>query len=119
MKHLTYLLFCIMLVACTNSSNTEDIISFERVDPFLKIFKESNFFPEYNETEVAAAGEHATFQFAIRSTAALKDLSIEVSPFTNEEGATLPAVHPGFVDYVRVSRQTPDRAKDEIGRAHV
>ena len=114
MKHLTYLLFCIMLVACTNSSNTEDIISFERVDPFLKIFKESNFFPEYNETEVAAAGEHATFQFAIRSTAALKDLSIEVSPFTNEEGATLPAVHPGFVDYVRVSRQTPDRAKDAI-----
>lgn len=112
MKHLTYLLFCIMLVACTNSSNTEDIISFERVDPFLKIFRESNYFPEYNETEDVAAGEHATFQFVIRSAAALKDLSVEVSPFTNEQGATLPTVRPGFVDYVRVGRQTPDRAKD-------
>lgn len=84
------------------------------MDPFLKVFRESNFFPEYDETEVVAAGEHATFQFVVRSSEMLEDLSVEVSTFTNEQGKTLPAVRSGFVDYVRVSRQTPDRAKDAI-----
>ena len=37
-----------------------------------------------------------------------------MSLFTNEQGKTLPAVRSGFVDYVRVSRQTPDRAKDAL-----
>ena len=114
MKHLAYLSFCILLMACANTSDTKDTISFAQVDPFLKVFRESNFFPEYNETEEVAAGEHATFQFVVRSAATLKDLVIEVSPFTNEQGGTLPAVRSGFVDFVRVGRQTPDRAKDAI-----
>lgn len=114
MKHLAYLSFCILLMACANTSDTKDTISFAQVDPFLKVFRESNFFPEYNETEEVAAGEHATFQFVVRSAATLKDLAIEVSPFTNEQGGTLPAVRSGFVDFVRVGRQTPDRAKDAI-----
>ena len=95
-------------------SDTRDCVSFSQVDPFLKVFRESNFFPEYNETEEVAAGEHATFQFVVRSSETLKELSIEVSLFTNEQGKTLPAVRSGFVDYVRVSRQTPDRAKDAL-----
>ena len=69
-------------------SDTRDCVSFSQVDPFLKVFRESNFFPEYNETEEVAAGEHATFQFVVRSSETLKELSIEVSLFTNEQGKT-------------------------------
>ena len=53
----------------------------------------------------------------------LKDLSIEVSPFTNEEGATLPAVRPGFVDTAMAKGEglfwiTPlDKAVQQIYRA--
>ena len=114
MKHFTYYLLCILFFSCVEDSDTRDCVSFSQVDPFLKVFRESNFFPEYNETEEVAAGEHATFQFVVRSSETLKELSIEVSLFTNEQGKTLPAVRSGFVDYVRVSRQTPDRAKDAL-----
>lgn len=83
--------------------------------PFLKVFRESNFFPEYNETEEVVAGEHATFQFAVRAALPLKELSAQVTAFTNEKGTQLQSSpRTGFVDYVRVGRQTPDRAKDAI-----
>ena len=68
MKHFTYYLLCILFFSCVEDSDTRDCVSFSQVDPFLKVFRESNFFPEYNETEEVAAGEHATFQFVVRSS---------------------------------------------------
>lgn len=114
MKKLICSFLFISLTYSVSAQEIEDMVSFSQVDPFIKIFRESNFFPEYNETEEVAAGEHATFQFAIRSSVRLQDLTVEVTTFTNEEGKTLPAARSGFVDYVKVSRQTPDRAKDAI-----
>lgn len=110
--HLIFLLF--ILSAC-GSPTAEDQITFTQVDPFLKVFRESNYFPEYNQTEEVAASEHATFQFAVRASLPLKELSAQVGTFTNDKGTSLhstPSI--GFIDYVRVGRQTPDRAKDAI-----
>ena len=64
MKNL-YLICLLFIISACGTPTTEDRITFTQVDPFLKVFRESNFFPEYNETEEVAAGEHATFQFAV------------------------------------------------------
>jgi len=66
MKNL-YLICLLFIISACGTPTTEDRITFTQVDPFLKVFRESNFFPEYNETEEVAAGEHATFQFAVRA----------------------------------------------------
>lgn len=114
MKNL-YLICLLFIISACGTPTTEDRITFSQVDPFLKVFRESNFFPEYNETEEVAAGEHATFQFAVRAALPLKELSAQVTAFTNEKGTQLQSSpRTGFVDYVRVGRQTPDRAKDAI-----
>ena len=114
MKNL-YLICLLFIISACGTPTTEDRITFTQVDPFLKVFRESNFFPEYNETEEVAAGEHATFQFAVRAALPLKELSAQVTAFTNEKGTQLQSSpRTGFVDYVRVGRQTPDRAKDAI-----
>ncbi|WP_455673572.1 glycoside hydrolase domain-containing protein [Phocaeicola sp.] len=110
-----YLICLLFIISACGTPAVEDQITFTQVDPFLKIFRESNFFPEYNATAEVAAGEHATFQFAVRAGLPLKELSAQVTAFTNEKGETLQsAPRTGFVDYVRVGRQTPDRAKDAI-----
>ena len=114
MKNL-YLICLLFIISACGTPTTEDRITFTQVDPFLKVFRESNFFPEYDETEEVAAGEHATFQFAVRAALPLKELSAQVTAFTNEKGTQLQSSpRTGFVDYVRVGRQTPDRAKDAI-----
>lgn len=114
MKNL-YLICLLFIISACGTPTTEERITFTQVDPFLKVFRESNFFPEYDETEEVAAGEHATFQFAVRAALPLKELSAQVTAFTNEKGTQLQSSpRTGFVDYVRVGRQTPDRAKDAI-----
>lgn len=114
MKNL-YLICLLFIISACGTPTTEDRITFTQVDPFLKVFRESNFFPEYDETEEVAAGEHATFQFAVRAALPLKELSAQVTAFTNEKGTQLQSSpRTGFVDYVQVGRQTPDRAKDAI-----
>lgn len=102
------------MTSCTMSPTTEGEVSFAQVDPFLKVFRESSHFPEFKDTAEVAAGEHATFQFVVKSGKTLTDLSVEISQFKNQEGETLDPARSGFIDYVRVGRQTPDRAKDAI-----
>ena len=62
-----YLICLLFIISACGTPTTEERITFTQVDPFLKVFRESNFFPEYDETEEVAAGEHATFQFAVRA----------------------------------------------------
>ena len=102
MKNL-YLICLLFIISACGTPTTEDRITFTQVDPFLKVFRESNFFPEYDETEEVAAGEHATFQFAVRAALPLKELSAQVTAFTNEKGTQLQSSpRTGCVDYVRV-----------------
>lgn len=49
MKNL-YLICLLFIISACGTPTTEDRITFTQVDPFLKVFRESNFFPEYNET---------------------------------------------------------------------
>ncbi|MEG1563674.1 MAG: DUF4091 domain-containing protein [Bacteroides sp.] len=114
MKCLAYFLSLFICLPVAYAAETDDQISFAQVDPFLKVFRESNYFPEFNEPASVAAGEHATFQFAIRSGRPLADITVQVSPFQTAEGDIIDATRTGFVEYVRVGRQTPDRAKDAI-----
>ena len=110
-----YPFFALLLLICAcTGPQTESMITFKQVDPLAKIFRESNFIPEFNEYAEVAAGEHATFQMAIRASLPLDDLCIEVSDFKSENGDTFNDITTGFVDYVRVGRQTPDRAKDAL-----
>lgn len=102
------------MTSCTMSPTTESEVSFAQVDPFLKVFRESSHFPEFKDTAEVAAGEHATFQFVVKSGKTLTDLSVEISQFKNQESETLDPARSGFIDYVRVGRQTPDRARDAI-----
>ena len=92
----------------------EYFITFERVDPLKKIFKESNFFPSFTEPAAVARGEYATFQFAVRSALPLKNLQFSVSSFSDGNGAKLDASRVGFIDYVRENRLTPDLSKDAV-----
>lgn len=114
MKHIFYLLVITLFTSCANSLRVEDEVSFAQVDPFLKVFRESNFFPEFNQLVDVAAGEHATFQFAVRSGKAIKQLTAEVISLSDEEGNQLADCQIGFVEYVRVGRETPDKAKDAV-----
>lgn len=112
MKHYFYLIFIVSLLACNNSVSED--ISFARVDPFLKIYKESNYFPDFSDTMEVASGEHASFQFAIRSSKPIQDLSISVEAFKQTDGSSLGELTKGFVEFVRVGRKTPDRDKSAI-----
>ena len=48
MKNL-YLICLLFIISACGTPTTEERITFTQVDPFLKVFRESNFFPEYDE----------------------------------------------------------------------
>ena len=89
-----YLICLLFIISACGTPTTEDRITFTQVDPFLKVFRESNFFPEYDETEEVAAGEHATFQFAVRAALPLKECRhrLRRSPTKKEHSYKVPRV---------------------------
>ena len=101
-------------IATLYALNVEDFITFERVDPLKKVFKESNYFPTFSERVHLAKGECATFQFVVRGAIPLKNLQLSVTPFSNNKGDEIVASRIGFVDYVKVSRETPKPANDAV-----
>lgn len=116
MKYLFSLLLIFLAAALFWTSfhgrDSGNEITFAQVDPLQKVFRESSYFPHYGEPVDAAAGEQATFQFVVRSGKELSDLKAHVSPFKNSKGDTLGQNRTGFVEFVRVGRQTPERARD-------
>lgn len=113
----TFIAFAMILMLSTHllhAQNVEDFITFEQVDPLNRIFKESNYFPEFSDTFEVAKGECATFQFAVRSALPLKNLQFTVSSFSNGNGGGMDAMRVGFIDYVRENRLTPDLSKDAV-----
>ena len=97
-----------------SAQSVEYFITFERVDPLKKVFKESNFFPSFTEPAAVARGEYATFQFAVRSALPLNDLQFTVTPFCNDKGDELIASRVGFVDYVKASNLMAKPAHDAV-----
>lgn len=115
MKKILLLLLAVVSVGQPlYAQSVEYFITFERVDPLKKVFKESNFFPPFNEAADVARGEHATFQFAVRSALPLKDLQFTVTPFSNGKNGELVASRVGFVDYVRASCLMSKPAHDAL-----
>ncbi len=105
---LVTLCFLTFFVAC-NRQESSVLISY--VDPLQKVFPESNYFPDMEARADVARGEHASFQFAVRSNVDIANLRIEVEPPVLG-GNHLKEIRTGFVGFVKVGRANPDPSKD-------
>ena len=99
-----------MIVSCGDNKS----VSFARVDPLEKLLPETTWSHPYSEVEEVAAGEHATFQFALRSYKDLEGLSLSFEALKDDAGNKIESVTIGFVDYIHVGRTTPDPGRDAI-----
>ena len=107
MKHLFSILFLIFLSCQSPKYN----VLFEYVDPLQKILPGSTYFvPSIARADVAR-GEHASFQFAVRSNTDITNLKIEIKA-PEKAGQQLSEIKKGFVDYVQVGRTNPDPSND-------
>ena len=106
----TLVVAALSIVSCQNGSKA----SLTRVDPLEKLLPEVSWTQPYSEVEEVAAGESATFQFALRGTADLSGVKISFEAPSDGEGHSLESVRTGFVDYVHVGRTTPDPGRDAI-----
>jgi hypothetical protein len=102
-----------LLTGCSDYSNE---VVFEFVDPLKKVFPESSYFPETEAHADVARGEHASFQFIVRSGLALKNLKI-TAVIPEIGSAELAEVKTGFVGYVPVDRSTPNPGRDYLKTA--
>ncbi|HVM89131.1 MAG TPA: DUF4091 domain-containing protein [Puia sp.] len=91
-----------------------DIIIFAAVDPLQKVFKETAFFEPTDAVADVARGEHASFQFAIRSTKTLKHVSVSVTQVSKNPDLFSKNTFIGFVGYTRVGRPLPNPPKDKL-----
>ncbi len=99
-------------VSCQNAS-----VTLTRVDPFEKLLPETVIDRPYTQVEEVAAGEHATFQFALRGADQLTEVSLSAEPLKDGQGHVLEDVTIGFVDFVHVGRTTPTQGRDAIRSA--
>lgn len=99
-------------VSCQNAS-----VTLTRVDPFEKLLPETVIDRPYTQVEEVAAGEHATFQFALRGADLLKEVSLSAEPLKDGQRHVLEDVTIGFVDFVHVGRTTPTQGRDAIRSA--
>jgi hypothetical protein len=90
-----------------------EIVKFTAVDPLEKIFKETAFFKEADSVAYVAAGEHATFQFAVRGQENIKDLKMTASPLVMENDS-LNDLKVGYIGYVRIGRNNPAPSRDKL-----
>ena len=91
-----------------------DIITFAAVDPLQKVFKETAFFEPTEAVADVARGEHASFQFALRSIKTLKHVSISVTQLSKNTDLISKNTFAGFVGYTRVGRPLPNPSKDHL-----
>lgn len=115
------------LLACFNPSilkaqqktfadgQLEDIVSIASVDPLEKVFKETAFFQETEPIADVARGEHASFQFALRSTRTIRHLSAGVLQLSRNTGLLKGNSFVGFVGYTHVGRILPNPPRDRLG----
>lgn len=92
----------------------DEMISFAPVDPLQKIFKETAFFENIDPIAHVARGEHASFQFAVRSTRTIMHLTASVVQLTKNPDLINKNSFIGFVGYTRVGRPLPNPSKDKL-----
>ncbi|HEX4849741.1 MAG TPA: glycoside hydrolase domain-containing protein, partial [Puia sp.] len=90
------------------------MISLAAVDPLQKVFKETAFFEDMDAVADVAAGEHASFQFAVRSTRQVRKLSAAVVQLSRNTDLINSHSSVGFVGYTRVGRPLPNPSKDKL-----
>jgi hypothetical protein len=107
----------ILLSGCSplrvRSENLPGRLVFDAVDPLEKIFRETAFFPRSAAEADVARGEHASFQFALRSSGALRDLRAEATEFKSEQGR-LGTAWIGYVGYIRMGRTIAESGRDRL-----
>ncbi|MBS1933044.1 MAG: DUF4091 domain-containing protein [Bacteroidetes bacterium] len=105
--------FCFAQQSFT-AAQLSDMISFEAVDPLQKIFKETEFFDAIEPVADVARGEHASFQFAVRSTKTIHHLTASVTQLSRNLDLFSKNTFIGFVGYTRVGRPLPNPSKDKL-----
>ncbi len=105
---------CQVAIAPVDTGRTDTpTIVVQPVDPLEKIFRETAVFSPHEAVADVARGEHASFQFAVRATARISDLTATASAPASDH-STLPAPWTGFVGYVKVGRSTPTPSRDRL-----
>lgn len=114
-----FLLLSLLYVIIINSGNAlaqkkvEKQIIFEYVDPLRKVFPETSYFPSEKAAANVARGEHASFQFVLRSGLPMENVSVTVeAPVNGNE--KLGIIKTGFVGFVPVDRPTPRPGRDYL-----
>jgi hypothetical protein len=111
------MLSLILLISCAGKLSEEELqqeLVFKPVDPLEKIFKETAFFREIEPVAHVARGEHASFQYALRSMEEyLSNVKLSVMDLRNGAN-TLSNVKVGYIGYVSVGRNTPNHSRDKL-----
>ena len=114
MKYLSHVAAFALAVVTVVSCRGGRQVSLQRVDPLEKLLPETSWSAPYSWVEDVAAGERATFQFALRSPEDLEGLSLSFEALKDDAGHKIESVTTGFVDYIHVGRATPDPGRDAI-----
>jgi Domain of unknown function (DUF4091) len=92
----------------------QDIITCVAVDPLEKVFKETAFFNSVDPVADVAQGEHASFQFVVRSTQTISHLEGHIVQLSRNTDLFSHHSWIGFVGYTRIGRPMPNPAKDKL-----
>ena len=95
------------------NNSADKIVRCVQLDPLEKVFTETSYFVENNDTAAVAKGETATFQFVIRSALPVCDLKIEVGDLINGN-RHIAVTQKAFVGYVRAGNHTIEHSKDAV-----
>ena len=102
-----------VLVSCAGAPTTVCY----KVDPLLKVFPENTAFMDAPDTLDAAVNTHVEFQFAIHSSAAVEEFTVECGDLVGPGGAIVPAPRCGVVGYVGVGDSMDEPAHDVLRSA--
>uniref|UniRef100_UPI003217FCBA DUF4091 domain-containing protein n=1 Tax=uncultured Draconibacterium sp. TaxID=1573823 RepID=UPI003217FCBA len=101
----------ILIIVFFYGCNNNESVQLEAVDSLEKVFPESSYFTPFDAHVDVARGEHASFQFVVRSNSNIKNLRIKVKEPTCAN-SRLDEIKTGFVGFVKVGRANPEPSKD-------
>jgi len=108
------LLFSCALMSTNLSEGTSSSIDVWSVDPLIKVFPDDEPSRSRSQPADVAAGEHASFQWVVRSASGIEGLQATMDPFCRRGGARIYSLPPRFVGYVPVDRPTQLPSKDQL-----
>ncbi len=107
-----FLLCTLIVAAALGAGRQSQALEAWAVDPHVKVFRDAKP-PETRAAKVklrAARNEYEPAQIAFRSTEALKDVRVELSPFRSPGGNTIGAEHLAwnFLGFIPLKKNTRD-----------